>query len=583
MPVDDEEATTTKKKKFKPQEERRPTLDKMKKESMLAICIRNTEAFESVQELLTVGYMKKWSDPMALVWREVRKFYRKFGELPDRGQLNTELHNESGGNVDLLSEQEQEEIDNFLAYAWDDDEFDPKKVGKSMKYVRQAVDTAKQFLEECVALDLRKTLMKEGALPLDVPQFLANRQNTLDQIASLTEIDLDVPFPTGWDVREDNQLFTTGVEPLDNFMGGGWRGGETVLFMGPYGSCKTTLVCHGVSKQMKYCATLYSTGESKKNGKGEPMIPVVVLIFTESDKNEYRDRLMSNMGQVPWKRLAQMKGKSALDNSKKPGAVEETKYEKALFKEQIDGDEWEFKSERKRVAEAELLANQHLMIIDCTDAEDNPHNIGKGGITEIANILRGIFRRKKDTHYPVCVWIDHVSGLVDRMAEDMTDDKLIHRMITNIPRKAADKIGKPFNVPVALMHQLSGAVQNKGAVAKYHHNDAEGSRSIAKYAVFAFVSGSVDGNGMCKWECTKHRREPPSPVRIVQVKGEFNTLVDCSETHGIAAGHNQIMLLTEMGSVAKVSAGEVPKGMKQKKMSPTGGKGFGGIKEGDPS
>lgn len=581
MPIEDDEAKPAVKKKGKPQEERRPPLDKMKKEAMLAICIRNQQAFESVHELLTVGYVKKWAESMALVWREVRKFYKKFGELPDRGQLNAELHNEAGGNVDLLSEQEQGEIDKFLEYAWDDDEFDPKKVGKSVKYVRQAVDTAKQFLEECVALDMRKTLLREGALPLDVPQFLATRQNTLDQIQSLTEIELDVPFPTGWDVREDNQLFTTGVEALDNFMGGGWRAGETVLFMGPYGSCKTTLVCHGVSKQMVYCSGLYTSGESKRNSKGEPMIPVVVLIFTESDKNEYRDRLMSNMAMVPWKRLAQMKGKLSLDKSNKPGATEATKYEKTIFKEEIKGDEFKFKNERTRVAEAELLANTHLMIIDCTDADDNPHNIGKGGIPEIASILRGIFRRKKDTHYPVCVWIDHVSGLVDRMAEEMTDDKLIHRMITNIPRKAADKIGKPFGVPVALMHQLSGSVQNKGAVAKYHHNDAEGSKSIAKYAVFAFVSGSVDQNGMCKWECTKHRREPPSPVRIVQVKGEFNTLVDCSDTHGIAAGHTQIMLLSEMGSVAKVSAGDVPKGMKQKKMSAAGG--FKGITEGDPS
>ena len=580
MPIEDDVPTT--KKKTKPQEERRPPLDKAKKEAMLAICIRNHEAFESVHELLTVGFVKKWSEPMALVWREVRKFYKKYGELPDRGQLNAELHNETGGNVDLLSKPEQGEIDKFMAYAWDDDEFDPKKVGKSMKYVRQAVDTAKTFLEECVALDLRKTLMREGALPTNVPEYLQARQNTLDQIASLTEIDLDVPFPTGWDVREDNQLFTTGVEALDNFMGGGWRGGETVLFMGPYGSCKTTLVCHGVSKQMKYCQGLLASGKARRNNKGEVMTPVVVLIFTESDKNEYRDRLMSNMAKVPWKRLAQMGGIDTLDDSDEPGATEETQYEKTLFAEQMKKDEWTFKNEQTRVKEAQKLANKHLMIIDCTDAEDNPHNIGKGGITEIANILRGIFRRKKDTHYPVCVWVDHVSGLVDRMAEDMTDDKLIHRMITNIPRKAADKIGKPFNVPVALMHQLSGSVQNKGAVAKYHHNDAEGSKSIAKYAVFAFVSGSVDANGMCKWECTKHRREPPSSVRIVKVNGEFNTLVDCSDTHGVASGQNVIMSFEEMGSVAKVEAGGAPKGMTQKKPSGKGGT-FAGIKEGDPS
>ncbi len=557
MPSDKDTQESPKWKK-KPQEERRPPLDNAKKQHMLAVCLRNQEAFESVQELLTVAAVRKWSAPMALVWREARKFYGKYGELADRGQLNAEMHNEMGGNIDLLGKEEQEEIDEFLKYAWDADEFDPKRVGKSKKYVSQAVETARQFLEEMVATQLQHQMSKEGTLPLHIPKFLEETQAALDQVASLTDVGLDVPYPEGWDKKADNQMFTTGVETLDEFTGGGWRPGETILFMAPYGSCKTTLVCHAVANLLRYAAGLLGEGKTRKNAKGEPMIPVVVLIFTESDKDEYRDRIMSAMAGVPWSRLREMDSIDDLDDGSEPGDSKATKYEKSFFKEDIENNKPWF-SEQQRVRYGMKLANKHLLILDCTDSDDTPHKVGRGGISEIANIVRGEFRKRRDTHYPLCFWLDHVSGLVDRMTDNVTDEAIIRRAIMNAPRQAADKLGKPFKAPIGLMHQFSGAAQNKGVVANLHHNDAEGSKAIGKYAVFAVVCGDVDGNGMCKWECTKHRRRPASPVRIVKVVGDFSKLVDCTHTHGISPGQRMIMSKTEMGSVGKIKA---PKGMK---------------------
>jgi len=530
-------------------DERRPPLDEEKKREMLAVLIRNAEAYEAAQELLTVKEVKRWSEGMAVVWKLVRRFNKKFSELPDFGQLNAELHNETNANPDLLTVEELGEIDEFLQYAWDDKE-QGKNVAKSKKHVRVAIDTCKQFLEENIATDFQQAIVHEGTVLVDIPKMLELTQLKLEQVRSMTELDLGVPFPPGWDTRNDQQLFTTGVEAFDTFMGGGYRAGEVILFMGPYGSCKTTLVCNGVANQLKYAASLVSAGKAKVDAKGNQLNPVVVLIFTESDMNEYRDRLMSNMARVPWKRLATMTSLEDLDDGDAPGAVDTTKYELTVFKDDIkNGRPW--RNERQRVARATKLANKHLLILDCTDSEDSPYKVGAGGIQEIANVIKGVFR-KRDDCYPVAFWLDHVSGLVDRMGDTIKDEAELRRVLTNIPRVAGEKLAKPFKAPIVLMHQFSGAVQNKGVVAKFHHNDAEGSKSIGKYAVFAFVSGSVDENGMCKWECTKHRREPPSKHRIVRVYGRFNRIIDCTHSYGINEGQRCIMKKSEMDTIAMV-------------------------------
>jgi hypothetical protein len=259
------------------------------------------------------------------------------------------------------------------------------------------------------------------------------------------------------------------------------------------------------------------------------------------------------MARVPWRRLAGMSSLDDLDDSDTPGATEDTAYELKVFERDIEnGRPW--RSERKRVEAAVRLANKHLLLVDCTDSEDSPHQIGKGGMHEIANVMQGIFRRQRKDAYPFSFWLDHMSGLVDRMSEVELDEAALRRVLTNMPRVAGDKIGKPLRTPIVIFHQFAGASQNKGAAAKFHHGEAEGSKSVGKYVNFAIVAGPVDGNGMCKWDCTKHRREPPKKVVIVKVVGRFNRIIDCSLTHGVNEQQRCIMLLSEMGVTGTVSA-----------------------------
>lgn len=526
-----------------PEEERRGTLDYHAKEEMLAVLIRNVEAFEAVAELFTPKEAKTISDGAALIWRLTRKFYATYSELPGRSQLTTQIHQAMSDNPDLIDRDEQADIDKFLDYAWNDEEHG-KDISTSRSFCRAAIDTCRQLMEEVVTDRMQVEMVKEGTLPVDLPHLLEATQSTLNQVKALTEVDVAVAFPDGWDVREEAKLIPTNVPPLDEFTGGGLRGSEVLLFMAPYGSCKTTTCCHAVSESLEKLAEEYVTGVGKKDKKGRPMIPMITLIFTEGDLDEYRCRILSHMARVPWNRLTGMTDLSVLDDGTEPGQTPETKYEEAEFAaDSAQGAPW--LNEVQRVKRAVKLANRHLLLVDCTNSKDNPYKLGAGGMEQIASVMQGIFRKRKNC-YPTTFWVDHVAGIIDRLSETILDENVLRRRLGTIPLVARDQLATPFAAPVILMHQLSGAANEKGAAARFHHTDAEGCKSIAKYAVFAVQSGPVDNNNMCVWACTKHRRQPPSVSRIVHVIGNFNRLVDRTDTHGIAPNGRAIMSKQEM-------------------------------------
>lgn len=541
------------KKTNEPVATRRQPIDIRKKEEMLAVLIRNLAAFEATNEMFKITHCKQAiSEPLGLVWKLVKKFHKNYGELPGKVQLESELFDALNENPDILDQQEREEVDEFLEFAWNDEEHG-KNISVSKLHVRVATETCKHVLEELIAGEIHDRIQQEGTLPVDLPALLRESQQQVELIQSLTSIDFDEPFPKGWDQRPEAHLSTTGNATLDAFMGGGWRAGECLLFMAPYGSCKTTLVCDATSELILRCSEIYATGKGRKDKKGKPMLPVVVLVFTESDKDEYRNRLMAHLARVPWKKLADMASIQDLDNSDKPGSKKSTEYEKAEFIDKMTKDKenltWE--NETTRINKAVKLANKHLILIDATAGDSNESSIGTGGMVEVANIVRGFFRKKKDK-YPVAIWVDHLSGLVDRMGEVITDEATLRRVLSKMPLTAREKMGEPLQCPVGVMHQFAGANQNKGITAKLHHADAEGSKAIGKYANFCIVSGTVNLNQMCVWRCTKHRREPPSSERIVRVDGDFSRLVDVSHTHGIEPGRNDIQSKSDMETVAKL-------------------------------
>lgn len=521
-------------KDMRPHIERRAELDSTKKDEMLAILIRNSEAYDAVSEILTVEHVRQVSAGHALLWNVVRNFHEKHNALPSKDNLVAALRNALKANDGLLTDDEKLEVDDFLDYAYDLAEHG-EMLEQSKTHVRVAKDTCRQFLEEHAIVDLRDVVLKEDGFALDMPGILERKQAELDVIGTLTEDELEQPFPRGWDTREAVKLFTTGCPTLDDLMDGGWRAGEVILFLGPYGSCKTTLAVHSTANLIKYAAAEFASDRTLGPDK-QKRRPVVVLIFTEGEKQDYRLRLLSNLAQVPWKTLLRMSSIEELCKKKQVACTDKTKYEAKEFAEQAAAGGEGFLPEYYRVREAIALCNQFLVLLDCTNSEDNQRATGTGGVPEIANLVNAHFREHKDT-YPLAFWLDHASALVDRMAEagGMEVDKM-HLMLKRIPRQFKDKVANKWRAPVGILHQLSGEANARSILADLSHADAAGSKQIGEYVDFSFVANKPDGEQMSRIRATKSRRTPPTTQRVVYVDGAFQRLTDRTADHVIDRG-----------------------------------------------
>jgi hypothetical protein len=500
----------------------RAATDLSKKEQMLAVFCRNRFAYELAKNHLTIDHVKNGiRAPYGYVWQAINTHYEKYGTLPTKGNLCADVSDMVRADGDEMGDDEKLNVDQFVDYCFDNDHHGAN-LGKSKKHRLIAIDTLKEFLEESALFGFNSAML-DGKVPVDVADSIDRLRVQLDTIGTLTAPDIGKPFPDGWDSRERPKVFTTGCAPLDAFMGGGWRAGEVVLFMGPFGSCKTLTTVAAVCGLIRYASRMYAAG--KTGGK----IPKVVLIFTEGSLNDYRERIMSHMARVPWKRLSQMDSVKSLSAASTPGATPETAYEKAHHGA-VPGKE--FKNERRRVRNAEAECNMHLVLLNCTDNDDSPYRIGRKGAPEFANIIRHNFSQHKDW-YPLAVWLDHLSALVSRMMEgdeSQDQDRKIQRLLKELPKNMKDHVGVRFGVPVGIMHQLSGEANARGAFSRFHHTDSSGCKSVAEFVDFAVQTGPPDrATAICKWDATKTRREPASPYRLVRIDGAFNAVDDVTD------------------------------------------------------
>lgn len=536
-------------------------VDQAKKDEMLAVLIRNNDAFLTFQHVFEVKHAHHMLTAVhAVVWQTVLALYEADEELPDKGMLVTELNQHLQDNELLTENEQREELDRFIDYAFDDAEHGAN-IAKSPKYRKRATATCKLIMEEWAIWNRREEMTKGGTISIDPIAENEAFTDSLNIIRSISDVNLDVPFPEGWDKVDRPQLYTSGCSVLDDLYGGGWRQPECVLHMAPFGSGKTVLACHAMAELVVHCQTSYTNmlksweKRKLKTGKNlkKPKRPVVVLIFTEGAKHDYRVRLLAHMAQVPWKKLATMTGMEKL-SKKGPGKGEDCEYEFKEFKEEIEKGE-SFHHEQERVRRAVKMFNKFMVMIDCTDSLDSTHQIGKGGIPEIANVVRMHFNRHKDTK-PVGFWLDHISALVDRLAETLTDDQKLHLIIKRVPRQVVDRLCKPFKAPVALLHQLSGDANSRKMSARFHHSDAQGSKSVAEYVDFCTISGPVDKNQRTQLSVTKHRREPARDNKLVYINGEFQRIEDITAFANMDASGQTIVITGEDGAYTLNAQGD---------------------------
>lgn len=528
--------------------ERRPILDDFKKFEMLAVLIRNKEAYLPASEMLEVRHVESFGVAYALIWKVVRKFYKKHQALPKKELLRTEIHNQLG-TTDDLDEEEREDIDKFIEYAFDKTQHGGANLSKDPLYVKTALDTVRQFLEEQFALDLRESVYNNGEVPVEFPTLLAEHSGKISQLQTLSQPGVESLYQPGWEAEAPPVLRSLGMETLDLFTGGGAADDECILFMGPYGSCKTTLAVQSATEMAKFAGSLYSKGETINGYK-----PTVVFVSTEMRRKEMRIRSLSCLANIPRKRIHDLlendRSLSGLSRAKTPGANKATQYEKKFYYDEntLKGymPEWD------RANFAMKVLNEHLMFIECVSGGQTPQ-LGTGGVPEIAAVVASEMRKRKNIA-PYAFVLDHASALAARMIQSDKygpDDE--RKILKWIPMQCQDHLIYPHKAPLLLLHQLSGEANSRAPTADLSHTDAAECKAIGEFASFAIVTGNPtqDDNQLTKWRCTKHRREPPKPHAIVQVDGRFCRVQDRSDEFVCDMASRMIVSKSEMSSAKK--------------------------------
>ncbi len=553
--------------------------DRMRQE-LLAIAVRNREAFLAIRQNLDAPTMRRVGRPFAVVWKATIEYFDSTGNLPDLPLLSAEVTRVQEDEEYALSPGQSAEVGDLLDLIFDDTEY-KTPVETSRQHAQWAIATARKLLTLLAADQLKESLDDPASL-VEMPSLLRAMTDSVAKIGAMAAKRSGDLFETGWDVVEQKPLHTTGLAVLDKFLTG-MRGGEVYGILGPYGSCKTTLAVQAVVTAGTQCVNAHNQAilahqqamaawnEAGRVGDPPPppLKPMAVYASYETPIQEFRERCLAFSAEIPRDRLMTMdhRGVNSLHGPDDPPA----EYEKTLFAERI-ANKVTYPSERERVLAAAATLNKYVLFLDMTGKTEDRQSKGKGGVPELAADCQYELRERNARLH--VLWLDHAASMCEEEMIDRELDPSQRRvLLRRIPKMLGTMIAGPMDAGVFVLQQLSGEANSRGSTAKLDHTDSDECKSFGMYLDFAVTVTRPNNDRIAIARCTKHRRTPPLPHRFIRVVGEFNRIDDVSELYSMEGGGLGIVSNAEKGLVSTTddlpaSYGE-PKSKKAKKPSST--------------
>lgn len=547
------------------------------RQEMLAIAVRNLEAFLAIRTHLDAATMQRVSQPFAAIWKATLDYYDENNVLPDHPLLSAEVSRVIDDEYFTLSPGQLDHMNELIELVYDDSAY-KKPVETSKEHSKWAIDTAQKLLVQLAAEKLKESLDDPASL-LEMPALLQAMSDHVGAIASMSAAQSGDLFAAGWDVEEQKPLFPTGLDMIDKFIGG-MRAAEVYGFLGPYGSCKTTVAVQAVVEAAKQCDLAYkaamadhaqavadweAAGEVGPRPEAPPK-PMAIYASYETPIGEFRERCLAFLARVPRKRLMEM-GAAGVNSLAGPDDAPPA-YEKDEYATEI-GNGTIFPCERERVLTAAARLNKFVVFLDMTGKTKERESKGKGGVPELATDVRFELRERGARLY--CLWLDHAASMCEEyMIEKEKDASERRTILRRIPKQLGTMIAGPLNGAVFVLQQLSGEANSRKSTANIDHTDSDECKSFGMYLDFAITCTKPTVEQVSIFRCTKHRRTPPIPHRFVRVVGEFNRVIDVSDQYTMEGGGAGIVSKALKNNVA--TAEEVddivdeykPKGKKKK-------------------
>lgn len=386
----------------------------------------------------------------------------------------------------------------------------------------------RRFLEERVLADeLRNALeFAPGGVPSNLPAIIERANRQRERITNIQEDPVELGIPDNWEPESLN-IWPTMLPFLDTPMDGGHARGEVYGILGPFGVGKTTL---GIQLCVEQCRYWHDREVEYGEDGGQ-----VYFFSYEQSATEVRRKAIACAARIHMSTMNTLTGEDCLstpDNLKQ--------YEVDMFTRAglLAGGAPAPPGERMRYEDVKEMLRNHLRIVDLSGGSKK--RTGDGYVSEIAAILDNSVRKNDSTPRMVCV--DHVWLAAYRhMQSQGMDERRLRHFITMFGDDMKTKVAERFDIPCWLLHQYNGDA-NKASPAKLlHHTQAAESSSFAMPLSFCFCIGNKDQqSNTAQMACTKRRRSGnPLPPSILEIEGEFSTLVD--RTDAFVVQHDKIL------------------------------------------
>lgn len=321
---------------------------------------------------------------------------------------------------------------------------------------------------------------------------------------SITSSDSDFGEPFDGVGEDDDPIerSSTGVPFLDRFLCGGTAPGEVYGFMGPYGSCKTTLAIQLQVEAARTFASEAVAGDEKK---------VAVLVNYETSVAETKMRMLSYAARIPREHIEKPRHSPlSTTATRKPYELQADRgthhYGRPGFAT----------GEQERLKEVLPWLAPHVHIIDMT----RPRG-GSGGVQEVVAAVDEYL----DTKRCRCgfIAIDYVGAMAKRnLSKDIANPAKLKRLISEMVQQSRQNLARRHGCPLWLIHQLNGNANSKGPAAELNHKDAANCSTFAEGLDFCFNAGKPTKLNTAKLQCTKHSRKPPRASTMIKINGAWS-------------------------------------------------------------
>jgi hypothetical protein len=417
-----------------------------KKKILLIHLLRSTKLMQSVSHIFDLSCFDVKLEPtFYLIWSVARDHWFKYHKLITKEFLLAGITTTLELQPDLLLEEEKVNLESLInqIYAFNEDKLIPDYALN----VAQSIIDSKKLPQIFDNVDFN-----------DLPAWMqrADREYNSTRLTNIGS-KVDIFDPSNYYLPESRK--PTGVSFVDDILGGGVRGKETIGILGPSGGGKTTLSLQLLCEVMK----------SQRHA--------MFCSFEQNIQGDISTRIYSYLTHTHIRKFEN-------------GMPEETKQKLQVL--------------------SSITPYMHLY-----NHCDKSH--GFGGVAEIA---KNIYIEQEEGRKPEIIIIDWLLPMVERyMASKGIDSSQLRYHI----RSAVDELVQlaiRYDTCVIIAHQLNTEAASRGPGSKPRWTDAAECKSFSWMLNYTLALGNKDENN-CMWICGSKARNNANIEKIIQLEGEY--------------------------------------------------------------